>query len=78
MFCCSILPFRFAIFWGTIVGESLVVAWVLGCLGVMIPRIVKGADLPPPGFVLVLMGFVCALFAALISLFAGGDEWDAR
>ncbi len=62
----------------TNVGESLVVAWVLGCLGVMIPRIVKGADLPPPGFVLVLMGFVCALFAALISLFADGDEWDAR
>ncbi len=62
----------------TVWGEgAMVLCWlfILVCFG---PRVVRGKDLPPPGFVLVLLGVLGALVGGGVSLYEHGNETSAE
>ena len=62
----------------TVIGEVVALLWLMAMIGFAIPRFVRGKDLPPPGFVLVLLGFFCAGGGAVVSIIDTRGELDAE
>jgi uncharacterized protein involved in response to NO len=60
----------------TVIGEGVVLLWLISMIGFALPRVLRGSDLPPPGFVLVLLGFLCAGGGAVISMLEARGELD--
>ena len=63
-----------ATFWG----ECLTLAWIVVAVALMVPRFLNRQDLPPPGFVLVVLGAFCAAIGSFISILEVGYELDSR
>ena len=59
-------------------GECLTFAWLVLLAGLMVPRFVNRTDLPPPGFVLVGLGGLCAAVGTGISILESSYEFDSR
>lgn len=55
-------------------GDALALGQMLLLIGFAAPRLIKGADLPPPGFVLVGTGLLCGLSGLVIALVAAQEE----
>ncbi len=49
-------------------GDALFLALVSGFFAVMLPRIKHRQDLPPPGFILVIMSLLCAATGVILAL----------
>ena len=65
-------------FSATVLAELVTVLWLLSFGLVMLPRFLRRGDLPPPGFVLVVLGMLCAIVGAAISVWESRVELDSR
>lgn len=60
----------------TVIGEGIVLLWLISLIGFAIPRVFRGSDLPPPGFILMLLGVLCAGGGTAISMLEARIEVD--
>ena len=62
----------------TLVGDLLFGAAVAVLLLSLAVRFPQRRDLPPPGFILVGLGWICAAAGLAVDYGCSGDEWDDR
>ena len=62
----------------TVIGEGVVLLWLVSMIGFVLPRVLRGSDLPPPGFVLMIFGVLCAGGGTVVSMLEARGELDAE
>jgi uncharacterized protein involved in response to NO len=62
----------------TVIGEGVVLLWLVSMIGFALSRVIRGSDLPPPGFVLMLFGVLCAGGGTVVSMLDARVELDSE
>jgi uncharacterized protein involved in response to NO len=60
----------------TATGDGLMLCFVLGFATCMLPRVLRRPDIPPPGFILVALGFVSVVVGTVLSILQSYTELD--